>query len=230
MQLSIIIPTLNEVGQLAHTLTSLQSLRRQRKAEVIVVDGGSTDGTVEIAKPLVDHVINASQGRATQMNAGAKVASGALLIFLHADTTMTNAALAKLLATDKQHQWGRFNVLIDGDHWMLRVIAFMMNHRSRITKISTGDQAMFVARKLFDRVGGFSTLKLMEDIDMSRKLKALAPEAFIAVKEPVHTSGRRWLKHGVFRTIGLMWSIRFAYWLGKSPDQLHARYYPSHPR
>jgi rSAM/selenodomain-associated transferase 2 len=222
-RLSIIIPTLNEADNLAATLAPLQALRD--RLQIIVADGGSDDATRQVATPLVDSVVVSAKGRARQMNAGAAAASGKLLLFLHADTVIEEAALTALLALSSDRVWGRFNVHITGRHWMLPIIAWFMNQRSRITGIATGDQGMFVSRDLFHNVAGFSDMPLMEDVDLSIKLKKHAPNAYIALQELISTSGRRWESRGVFRTIGLMWSLRLAFWRGVSARELYRRYY-----
>jgi rSAM/selenodomain-associated transferase 2 len=223
MRLSIIIPSLNEADNLAATLAPLQALRD--RLQIVVADGGSDDATCQVASRLVDKVVVSPRGRARQMNAGAAEAIGEMLLFLHADTVIQEDALHALLRLDRGYAWGRFDVKIIGQHWMLPVIAWFMNRRSRMTSIATGDQGMFVSRELFSNVGGFCDMPLMEDIDLSIRLKRHAPFAFIALREAISTSGRRWESRGVFRTIGLMWSLRLAYWRGVPAVELHRRYY-----
>jgi rSAM/selenodomain-associated transferase 2 len=226
MKLSIVIPTLDEAAGIVDQLTALQPLRREGH-EVIVVDGGSTDATVELARPLADLVLATSRGRSLQMNAGAAQARSEVLLFLHADTRLPNRGLAEIaaaLSTADCH-WGRFDVTIEGRHPMLRVVASLMNLRSRLTGIATGDQAVFVRRGAFERVGGFPTIALMEDIALSAALKRVSRPACLRAR--VTTSGRRWEKHGVGRTIVKMWRLRLAYFLGAEPARL-ARAYTSH--
>lgn len=220
--LSIIIPALNEAGGIAEVLRSLASLR-ERGAEVILADGGSDDATREIAAPLADRIIDAPRGRALQMNAGVAAASGDTLLFLHADTRLPDDAdrlIASALAAGAA--WGRFDVRIEGGHPMLGVIAFLMNLRSRLTGIATGDQAMFMRRSAFDAAGGFPALALMEDIAMSSALKNISPPA--CLRDRVRTSGRRWEKNGLWRTVIQMWSLRLRYFFGADPAEL-ARIY-----
>ena len=203
-----------------------------RGARVVVVDSGSTDATWALARAHADQVLCAQRGRASQMNAGAHalLADPAIdtLLFLHADTALpkdADALIAQALAQRSRSVskvWGRFDVRIDGAHPLLRVVERMMNWRSRITGIATGDQAIFMQRAAFETVGGFPIMALMEDIAMSDKLKRLSPPACVAV--PVHTSARRWEKHGVLRTIALMWRLRAAYFLGADPQALSLRY------
>ena len=222
-QLSVIVPVLNEESVIVSALESLQGMRANG-VQVILVDGGSHDATVNLAQPLVDHLINGVRGRASQMNAGAKIASGDVFLFLHADTLLphnANEILLQQFATSKK-AWGRFNVRIEGKPFMLRVIAHMMNWRSRLTGIATGDQAIFVRRDDFFAVGGFPNQPLMEDIELSRKLKRRS--APLCLTQKVTTSGRRWSEAGVWRTIFLMWRLRFKYWLGVSADQIHKEY------
>ena len=216
--LSIIVPTLNEAGGIVAALIRLAPLRR-RGAEVIVADGGSDDGTVELAQPFADTIVRAPRGRASQMNRGAAGASGDVLLFLHADTILPDGADA-LIADDCT--WGRFDVRIDGHHPLLRLVAAMMNLRSRLTSVCTGDQAIFVRRSLFAEIGGYPDIPLMEDIALSKALRRHASP--VCLHQRVTTSGRRWETRGVMRTILLMWRLRFDYWRGVDPRELAIRY------
>jgi rSAM/selenodomain-associated transferase 2/rSAM/selenodomain-associated transferase 1 len=221
-RLRIVMPVLNEGPTLAQHLHALQALR-QRGAELVVVDGGSTDSTWALAGALADQVLLSPRGRAAQMNAGAKDCNADVLLFLHADTQPPQDAdqlIARAIASG--HSWGRFDVRIDGPHPMLRVVERLMNLRSRLTGIATGDQAMFVRHDLFERLDGFADLPLMEDIELSKRLKKLGRPACMNV--PVVTSARRWQQHGVWHTIVLMWRLRLAYFLGASPNALAQRY------
>lgn len=222
--LSIVIPCLNEADGIAATLAALAPLRH-RGSEVIVVDGGSHDGTAELATGHADLVVTASRGRATQMNAGARRARGEILLFLHADTVLPDMADALVIDGLKRSRrgWGRFDVAIAARHPLLRVVEAFMNLRSRTTGIATGDQAVFVTRSLFTATGGYPEIALMEDVAFSRRLKRFGPP--LCLKHRVTTSGRRWEKHGIVRTIVLMWGLRLAYWLGADPARLAARYY-----
>lgn len=221
--LSIVIPCLNEAEGIAHTLAALEPVRR-RGAEVIVVDGGSDDGTPEHAAPLADTVISAARGRASQMNAGARVARGEILLFLHADTLLPDAADALIIDGLKRarRSWGRFDVTIDSRHVLLRVVEHLMNLRSRLTGIATGDQGIFVTRTLFTAAGGFPDMPLMEDIELTKRLKRFGSP--LCLRHRIVTSGRGWERRGVVRTILLMWRLRLAYWLGADPRQLAVRY------
>jgi rSAM/selenodomain-associated transferase 2 len=222
MKLSLVIPVLDEAAGLAATLAPLAALRA-RGHELIVVDGGSRDATPALAAPLADDVVSAPRGRARQMNAGAAQASGDVLLFLHADTTLPEGAdMAVLQAVAAGAAWGRFDVAIEGRSPMLRWVAWFMNQRSRLTGIATGDQAIFVTRAAFQRLGGFADQPLMEDIELSRRLRALSPPACLRLR--VHTSGRRWESRGVWRTIMLMWRLRWRYWRGASPEALARDY------
>jgi len=216
--LSIIVPTLNEAGGIVAALIRLAPPRR-RGAEVIVADGGSEDGTAELAQPFANAIVVAPRGRASQMNGGAAAASGDVLLFLHADTILPDGADA-LISADRA--WGRFDVRIDGRHPLLRVVAVMMNLRSRLTGVCTGDQAIFVRRSLFAEVGGYPIIPLMEDIALSKALRQRASPVCLAQR--VTTSGRRWETRGVMRTILLMWRLRFDYWRGVDPRELAVRY------
>lgn len=221
--ISIIIPCLNEVAGIVIALERLQTLR-SRGAEVIVADGGSNDGTAALATPLADRVIDAPRGRAAQMNAGAAEALGKVLLFMHADCTLPPGAdhlIVNGLATNKK-QWGRFDVVIDGGHPMLKVVAATMNWRSRWTGIATGDQGIFIARALFVQLGGFPALPLMEDIALSRLARRAGPP--LCLRERIVTSARRWNRQGVVRTVCLMWLLRLAYFFGVDPARLALRY------
>ncbi|MGB7756124.1 MAG: TIGR04283 family arsenosugar biosynthesis glycosyltransferase [Salinisphaera sp.] len=221
--LSIIVPVLNEASAIADALHSLADLRR-RGAEVIVVDGGSRDDTLARAAPLADQALTSARGRAVQLNAGARAAGAEVLLFLHADTRLpadADTGIYRALA-DSAKEWGRFDVRIEGTSAWLPVIAWLMNRRSCLTGIATGDQAIFVTRRAFNRVGGFPQQALMEDIALSGRLKALSRPA--CLHERATTSGRRWDQNGALRTILLMWSLRLAYVGGVSPARL-ARWY-----
>jgi rSAM/selenodomain-associated transferase 2 len=221
--LSIIIPTLDEEARIGAALTALAPLRA-RGVEVIVADGGSRDRTTAIAAPFADQVITGPRGRSQQMNAGASVATGDVLLFLHADTTLPADADALVIERFSQSglAWGRFDVCIEGSGLLLRLIAASMNWRSRVTGIATGDQAMFVTREAFSAAGGFSDIALMEDVELSKRLKRISPPLCLAAR--VITSGRRWEQNGVLRTMLLMWRLRLAYWLGAEPATLARRY------
>lgn len=222
-QLAIIVPVLNEITVLPALLRHLQHWQ-QRGAEVVLVDGGSTDATVTTARASGFRVITAPAGRAGQMNAGARASHSPNLLFLHADTRLPDNAdqyLACTFATTPLI-WGRFDVVIEGTSRLLPLVARLMNLRSRLTGIATGDQALFITRELFDRVGGFPEQPLMEDVEISRRLKPFcAPQC---LSQKVVTSGRRWDSRGALRTIVLMWQLRWAYWRGTPAKQLAERY------
>ncbi len=222
-RLTIVVPVLDEAAIITAALQALTPLRA-RGAEVIVVDGGSGDGTPALAASLADRVIAASQGRGAPMNAGAAFGSGDALLFLHADTVLPDNADGLIAAALDQRAWGRFDLRIAGRHPFLAVVARMINWRSRLTGIATGDQAIFVTRKAFEAVGGFPDLPLMEDIALSHRLKRLCRPYCIGT--PAVTSGRRWEYHGVLRTVLLMWRLRLAYYLGVAPTHLAAQYRP----
>lgn len=227
MKLSIIVPVLNEATALSTMLIQLLPLS-QPDCEVLFVDGGSTDATVALIKAAGFQVLHSCPGRATQMNTGAAQSRGQNLLFLHADTELPKGAVDSVQQALKSHpqsglhQWGRFDVRIIGQHWMLRVIAHMMNLRSCWSGIATGDQAMFVTRAAFETVGGFPDQPLMEDIELSKRLLHLSRPA--CIRSRVNTSGRRWDSHGVWRTLFLMWRLRFAYWRGVPVNQLARAY------
>jgi rSAM/selenodomain-associated transferase 2 len=222
VKLSVIVPALDEEQALPATLAAAAPLR-SRGHEIIVVDGGSLDHTRELARVAADQVIDAPRGRARQMNAGAARASGDVLLFLHADTILpADADRCIGGALDAGRAWGRFDVRIDGRSPALALVAGLMNLRSRATGIATGDQAMFVRREAFRRVGGFPDAELMEDIVLSRALAGVSPPA--CLRERVTTSGRRWEARGVARTVALMWWLRLQFSLGADPARLARRY------
>ncbi len=222
--LSIVMPVLNEAQGIASTLEALSPLLA-RGAELIIADGGSNDGTLACAQadPRVS-VITAPRGRALQMNAGAQNARGQILLFLHADTVLPHGADALIAEalTKGVAVWGRFDVRIQGQSSLLPLVATLMNLRSRWTGIATGDQAIFMTRAAFYKLGGFPVQPLMEDIEMSKRLRKLSTPACIT--ERVVTSGRRWDSRGAVRTITLMWRLRLAYWRGVSAERLAAQY------
>jgi len=220
---SIIVPVLDEAPGIAAALAPLQRARADGTAEVVVVDGGSRDATVAAATLLADRVLGAPRGRASQMNAGARAASGEVFVFLHADTRMPDGALDAIeRALARGARWGRFDVRIAGEGALLALVACMMNARSRLTGVATGDQAMFARREAFEAVGGFPPIPLMEDVALSGALKRGSPPA--CLREQVVTSGRRWARHGTLRTVLLMWRLRLAYALGADPHRLARRY------
>jgi rSAM/selenodomain-associated transferase 2 len=221
VKLSIIVPALDEAAGIAAALEALAPLRAAGH-EVIVVDGGSADATVAIAVRLADRVIQAPRGRARQMNAGAAIAAGEGLLFLHADTRLPAHAADLVRDALERRGWGRFDVRIEGRSRWLAVVAFCMNWRSRLTGIATGDQAMFMRRDVFARAGGFADIPLMEDVALSARLKAVSLPACVATHAV--TSGRRWERRGVLRTVVLMWRLRLAYFLGARPEDLARRY------
>ncbi|MBM3354554.1 MAG: glycosyltransferase [Betaproteobacteria bacterium] len=218
MRLSIIVPALDEAAGIAATLALLAPLRA-RGHEVIVADGGSTDGTAALAAPLVDKVIAAPRGRARQMNAGAAAASGQALLFLHADTRLPPDADQHVTTALAARRWGRFDVRIEGRSPLLGMVAFFMNGRSRLTGIATGDQAIFVRRADFT---GFPEIALMEDIAFSKAMKRRGAPACLRARAV--TSGRRWDEKGAMCTIAHMWRLRLAYALGADPEELARRY------
>jgi len=221
--LSIIVPVLNEAGFIVSHLSALQSLRALG-SEVIVVDGGSDDGTVALAGPLADRVLTSARGRATQMNAGATCANGEILLFLHADCALPADADRLIFAAlaGAAAGWGRFDIEIDGRHPLLPLIAWSMNRRSRLTGIATGDQAMFVRRDWFAAAGRFPEIALMEDIALSGALRRRGSPCCLDAR--VRASGRRWERQGVVRTILLMWWLRFRFFFGTRTDPLAMRY------
>jgi rSAM/selenodomain-associated transferase 2 len=222
-KLSIIMPVLDEGEGIAPTLDALGDMRALG-AEVIVVDGGSRDATIQRARLRTDRVLSAPRGRALQMNAGAAKATGDVLLFLHADTRLPrHADLVVLTGLERSGRaWGRFNVKIEGRSPLLLLVGWLMNLRSRLTGIATGDQAIFVRRDTFQAIGGFAEIPLMEDVALCKRLKGVSRP--LCLSERVVTSGRRWEKNGVLNTIVLMWRLRLAYFFGANPNELARQY------
>lgn len=220
--LSVVIPVRNEAQALPFLLDDLSALGAAG-AELIVVDGGSTDGTCEVAHGRVDQLLKTGPGRAVQMNAGAATARGTYLWFLHADTRVSAEVISRLQQTLEQRPlWGRFDVRLFPAGPALRLIGWMINLRSRLTGIASGDQGIFVDRACFDALGGYAHIPLMEDLQLCRRLKAQARPH--CLRPPLITSSRRWLQHGVWRTVLLMWCLRLAYYAGANPEKLARQY------
>ena len=227
-RISVVIPALNEAGCITRTLDKLQAVR-QRGHELIVVDGGSIDNTLAVSKALADQLIVSRPGRARQMRAGAAAANGSVIWFLHADTLP--AADADLLIQNALepdiNRWGHFDILFSSNRLVFRMIALLMNYRSRISGIATGDQGIFIARTLYEQVGGIPEIPLMEDVALSRKLKHYSRP--LVINKKLTTSPRRWEKHGIARTILKMWGLRFAYFVGIDPARLEKYYAVNNP-
>ena len=231
---SIIVPILNEANNLPHLFTHIAGLNPSLQ-QIILVDGGSNDDSFEWAQKFIADLNNSNQSainwqvvksqadRARQMNKGASLATSDILLFLHADTELPTHAVADIQTAMQKSEWGRFNVKLNSRQPMLWVVSHMINLRSRLTSIATGDQAIFITRKLFEQVGGYPQQALMEDVELCKQLKAKSKPACLKTK--VITSARRWEQHGTCRTILLMWQLRFDYWRGVSADNIKARYY-----
>ena len=222
--LRMVMPVLNEGAHLAERLRKLQKLKAHG-TEIVVVDGGSTDESWAIALHGADRVVFAPRGRASQMNAGASdtaCSQANTLLFFHADTQLPDNASTLIAQALKQHAWGRFDIQLDSPSIVLRIVSWAMNFRSRLTSIATGDQAIFVRTSVFQEIGGFPLQALMEDIEISGKLRSVAKPA--CLREKVLTSARKWEKHGVWQTIFLMWKLRLAYFFGAKPDMLAKAY------
>ncbi len=229
LKLSIIIPCLNEAQNIATTLHRLQKARN-RGHEIILCDGGSRDNTVKISQPLVDHLLNTAAGRATQMNAGAHIAKGNVLCFLHADTlapeNIDEIILNAFTVSSHRKVWGFFTIKLSSSRWPFRIIEWLINKRSCITKIASGDQGIFIKKSTFQKLSGYTEIPLMEDINISKHLKKLSHPVCIK-SSPLITSSRRWEKHGIIRTVLLMWRLRFAYFCGAPADTL-SKVYKNH--
>lgn len=214
---TIIIPALNEQLEIASFLESLQSLRPQ--CELILVDGGSDDDTVALAQAYVDKIVSSDQGRASQMNVGAAIAASPILLFLHADTYLPDNAIEQIRQSlDAGYSWGRFDISLRGQASMLKLVAWLINIRSRLSGIATGDQAIFMLTTIFEQQSGFANIPLMEDIELSTRLKKISKP--FCCRSKVSSSGRRWISFGIIKTIILMWWLRFQYFLGVKPEHL----------
>ena len=223
MRISIIVPALNEADNIVSTLDGQKPFRKDGN-EVIVVDGDSKDETVRLARSMADKIIKSSPGRPQQMNVGAKQASGDVLWFLHADTLVPDNAVQQIqhALENNKYQWGRFDIRLSGRQLQLRIVESLMNLRSRITGIATGDQGIFVRREVFESIGGFANIPLMEDLEISRRLKKHSRPCCLDTK--LITSSRLGEERGILRTILLMWRLRLAYFLGVKPEKLVNHY------
>jgi rSAM/selenodomain-associated transferase 2 len=221
MRITIVVPALNEAAGIGACLHALQPLRG-RGHELIVVDGGSTDTTAALASEQADRVVQAPRGRARQMNHGAALAQGGLLWFVHADTRVPEEADALILDALSGAPWGRFDIHLSGRGPLLRVVEALVNLRSRVSGIATGDQGIFVRREAFEAVGGFPDIPLMEDVAIGRLLKRLARPR--CLRAHLTTSSRRWETRGTLKTVWLMWRLRLAYALGADARDLARRY------
>ncbi|MGZ8241731.1 MAG: TIGR04283 family arsenosugar biosynthesis glycosyltransferase [Methylobacter sp.] len=224
MNFSIIIPTWNEERCIQSCLSALQPFRSH--CEIIIADGGSTDNTQVLAAPLADKVLTSKKGRSLQMNNGARHATGEILVFLHADTRLPENALHQVQQLDSNTQWGRFDIQLSGNHFMLKLIAYMMNQRSRLTGIATGDQVIFVSRQAFAAARRYPQIPIMEDIGLCKALKKISPP--LCLKTKVISSCRRWEEFGIYKTILLMWSLRLRYFFGANPHRLAHLYNRGH--
>lgn len=219
--IAVIVPLLNERQRLPDLIGMLRSLDAD---EVAIVDGGSSDGSEDLLEASSLHWCTSASGRAVQMNSGASRTCSDILLFLHADTRIDSSHLSAVRKAmgDSAIVGGRFDVRLSGSHPALRMIEWFINFRSRLTRISTGDQCQFVRREAFEEIAGFPEQPLMEDVEFSRRLKRAGNIA--CLRDKVTTSSRRWERHGILRTVLLMWKIRLLYWLGVSPERLARMY------
>ena len=217
--LAIVIPVFNEEKTLAHAIKRIQRLELDATDELVFVDGGSTDKTKRLILDAGFKCLNSELGRAKQMNKGAKNTKSDIILFLHIDTSISSSNISNIKKTYSQGSLsGRFNICLSGHNISYRIISFFINLRSCLTKVSTGDQAIFVSRHVFENVGGFPELALMEDVALSKKLRTIGHVA--CLKDTLTTSSRRWEKHGIMKTVVLMWKLRLLYWLGRDPEKL----------
>jgi rSAM/selenodomain-associated transferase 2 len=222
MRFSVIVPTYNEAAGITSSLQALiDSIDAASEVEILVSDAGSSDGTREQLQHFPVKRVDAPKGRALQMNLAAKQAQGDYLLFLHADTCLPAGWIS--LIEQSRADWGFFRVRLSGERRLLKLVATLMNFRSCTTAIATGDQAMFFRREFFQKLNGFPPIPLMEDIAISKHARQYCRPACVAAS--VRTSSRRWEKSGISKTIGLMWWLRFAYWVGVRPQTLHRWYY-----
>lgn len=221
ISIAIVVPVLNEERELDSAIKHLQTVNAD---ELVFIDGGSVDSSTNILEQNKVIWYASKPGRAKQMNLGASKVTSDIILFLHTDTLLCSSYLQKIRASmqDSKVIAGRFDIILSGSHLMFRLVELFVNWRSRLTRISSGDQAMFIRRDIFESLGGFPDQVLMEDIEMSKRLKVLGK--ITCLHEQVVTSSRRWEKHGIFRTILLMWRLRFQYWLGADPANLKQQY------
>jgi rSAM/selenodomain-associated transferase 2 len=226
IQVSIIIPVYNDAKLLSETLTVLsQKIANQPEVEIIICDGGSSDNVFEVAKLNSCHYVTSPPGRSVQMNAGAQIARGQILLFLHADSYLPDNWLQHIR---RVNSWGFFRLRLSGKHWLFRVIEQFIQFRSALSRIGTGDQGLIFVKSFFNQINGFPPIPLMEDIAICKRAKRHHVPNIIS--DPIVTSSRRWEQNGIIRTVILMWKIRFLYWIGVSTDCLHRKYYPQHYR
>ena len=220
--ISIIVPTLNEENFVLQTISKFQNLRKKNFCEIIVVDGKSSDNTIQIVQPYVDKILSISPSRSRQQNLGASVARGDLLLFLHADTTLTEEDLLKLKNYNKNYLWGFYLISLGENSFKYHVLEKCINFRSKIFKYATGDQGIFLEKGLFKIIGGFPNIDLMEDIRICEILKKFSPPYIIESK--ITTSSRKWKSNGFFRTVFKMRLLRFLYTIGLNTGFLRKHY------
>ncbi len=227
--LSIIVPVLNQSRTMIDTMSALKPFR-QRGAEIIVVDGGSDDDTAVLAHPFADRVVKGPRGRAAQMNEGAKVASGFIFLFLPTDTTLPADADTQVMIGRARDTsvWGRFDMRLTGRHPLLPIVARLLNRRSRSSGIASCEQAIFVQRETFFRIGGFTDIPVMEDVEISKRLRAISPP--ICVTSRVTVPAKRFDRDGLWTTLRTMWIMRLRYRMGMKPEEILKRYVEPKPR
>ncbi|MDX8381892.1 MAG: TIGR04283 family arsenosugar biosynthesis glycosyltransferase [Ghiorsea sp.] len=218
--LAIVIPVYNEVKVLPKALKSLQELNVD---ELVFVDGGSTDGTQQVIEEAGFVCLQSEAGRAKQMNMGSESTISKIILYLHIDTSLSSSDISNIKKSYKHgYSSGRFNIKFTNGSITYRIISFFINMRSRFTKVSTGDQGIFVTRKAYEQVGGIPDLKLMEDVAFTKALKRVGRVACLS--DNLVTSSRRWENHGVMKTVWLMWKLRFLFWLGVDSNKLSQMY------
>ncbi len=219
--IAIVIPVRNEAAMLPQALQRLKAL--QGVDEIVFVDGESSDGSAALIQAAGFICLLSTAGRAKQMNMGTAQTKSEIILYLHVDTAISSSHISDIKKTYNQaFAYGRFDVSLSNKRLTYRIISFFINLRSCLSKVATGDQGIFVRRTMFEAVGGYPEIPLMEDIALTKALRRKGK--VLCLRNKLETSSRRWEQHGVMRTVWLMWKLRFLYWLGVSPEKLAGMY------